>query len=81
MERHLSERPSQPTWERPLYTPTVMPPAAPQAPPVTIQVSIAPQMTNSNHQDGNIALLAGFILGFAAGWYLSQEDEASRGRR
>lgn len=78
MERHLSMQPSQPVWERPSFTPTVMPPAAPQAPPVSIQISVAPRMNNAVYNDGVAALLAGLILGFAAGWYCNHDDEAGR---
>ncbi len=62
------------TWNRPPAPPVIF---QNNAPPVNVQVSIAPRFSNENRQDSTAAILAGFLLGIAT-VLLFAEDPSKR---
>lgn len=52
-----------------------------QAPPVNVQVSIAPTFTNANRQDGTVVLLAGLMIGFAVVFFLGAGNDRTPPRQ
>ncbi len=67
------------TWKRPPAAPVIF--QNQEAPPVNVQIHLAPTFTNANRQDGTVVLLAGLMIGFAVVFFFGAGDDRTPPRQ